>query len=183
MNRLLWEVRRVAASLGLPGWVGCALLLAAVLVWWLAIGPMQQETESVRASTTSLQQRLASKASTSAPQVQDARQQLDVFRQRFGDTRTIAAALGRLHAVARKQGLRLEQAEFRFDGNASEPVLRYSMLMPVKCDYHALRRFTRNAMRELPGLAIEEVNMRRSDPKSPTLDAQLRVVLFLSRAD
>jgi hypothetical protein len=38
-------------------------------------------------------------------------------------------------------------------------------------------------MLELPGLAIEEVSLRRGDPKSPTLDARLRFVLFLSRAD
>ena len=76
-----------------------------------------------------------------------------------------------------------QQLEFRFTSNAGEPVMRYTIELPIKAGYRALRRFTRAAMLELPGLAIEEVSLRRGDPKSPTLDARLRFVLFLSRAD
>ena len=33
----------------------------------------------------------------------------------------------------------------------------------------------------MPALALDEVNLRRSDPNSPLLDAQLRFVLFLTK--
>jgi hypothetical protein len=62
---------------------------------------------------------------------------------------------------------------------ATESLARYTIVLPVKTDYAALRRFTRDVLRELPGLAMEEVSLRRSDAKSPLLDAQLRLVLYV----
>jgi len=183
MKRLQWELRRAVAATGLPGWAGVVLLLVCALVWWLAIEPLRSDTESLRVAAAHAQQRLVSKSSVATPPTASPQQQLDAFRHRFGDARTISSSLGRLQAIARQQGLRLDQAEFRFTGNAAEPVMRYTMELPIKGEYRALRRFTHAAMLELPGLAIEEVSLRRGDPKSPTLDARLRFVLFLSRTD
>ena len=109
-------------------------------------------------------------------------QQLAEFERRFSGEKSITAALGRLHAAARRQGVQLDQAEFKFASDAREPLSRYTVVLPVKADYRALRRFTHDAVQELPGLAMEEVNLRRSDPKSPVLEAQLRFVLFLTKA-
>ena len=183
MKRMQWELRRAVAATGLPGWAGVVLLLGCVLMWWLAIEPMRSETESLRVAAADAQQRLVSKSSAATLPTASPQQQLDAFRHRFGDAQTISSSLGRLQAIARQQGLHLAQAEFRFTSNAGEPVMRYTIELPIKAGYRALRRFTRAAMLELPGLAIEEVSLRRGGPKSPTLEARLRFVLFLSRAD
>jgi hypothetical protein len=118
-----------------------------------------------------------SKAATDAtPQ-----QQLAAFEQRFGGERTIGPSLARLQAAAQRRGFTLDQAEFKLASELAEPLARYSIQLPIKADYRALRRFSRDALRELPGLALDEVSLRRSDPKSPLLDAQLRFVLFLAK--
>ncbi len=108
-------------------------------------------------------------------------QQLAAFEQRFADERSMAPSLARLQAAAQRRGFTLDQAEFKLANEATEPLLRYTIGLPVKADYRALRRFSRDALRDLPGLALDEVSLRRSDPKSPQLEAQLRFVLFLAK--
>jgi hypothetical protein len=78
--------------------------------------------------------------------------------------------------------VQIEQGEFRLSHEAGDPLLRYAMVLPVKGDYAALRRFLRDALRELPGLALEEVQLRRADTKAAAIEAQLRLILFVAKA-
>lgn len=183
MKRLRWQLEHLSRDIGLPGWVGVALLLACALGWWLAAAPLRDVVETLGATSAASERRLASLANAATALPSTPRQQLAEFQRRFiGETR-IATSLARLQAAAKRQGVQLDQAEFRFASEASEPLLRYTIVLPVKADYRALRRFTREALLELPGLAIEEVSLRRGDPKSAVLEAQLRFVLFVTKAN
>lgn len=183
MKRLHWELQRLWRAIGLAGWVGVALLFACSVAWRVALLPLRADTDRLRAERAAIESRLASSTSATTSQLSTPQQQLEAFGRRFTGAKGIAASLVRLQASAGRQGVHLDQAEFKFASDVGEPLLRYTIVLPVKADYLALRRFTRDALLELPGLAIEEVNLRRSDPKSATLEAQLRFVLFLSRSD
>lgn len=183
MKRLGWQLRQLAQAMGLPGWVGLTLLFACALGWVLVASPLGAEADTLERNTADLEQRLGARANAAAALPSTPEQQLVEFRSRFTGEKRIAASVGRLQAAAKRQGVQLDQAEFRFASEAGEPLLRYTIVLPVKADYRALRRFVREALRELPGLAIEEVNLRRNDPKSATLEAQLRFVLFVNKAD
>ncbi|MES2099751.1 MAG: hypothetical protein V4569_08035 [Pseudomonadota bacterium] len=180
VKRLRWQLAHLSRAVGLPGWVGAVLLLACAVGWWAVALPLRAEATRLDAASAALERRLEQRGAVvrlpATPQ-----QQLAQFERRFTAENGIAPALARLHAVARRQGVRLDQAEFRFASEAGEPLSRYSIVLPVKADYRALRRFTRAALLELPGLAIEEVNLRRNDPKAALLDAQLRFVLFVTK--
>lgn len=179
VTRWRWQLRHGLRGVGPPGWVAAAMVLACALGWGLGIAPMRDEARQLDAESALLERRLAAPAAA-APAQATPQQQLAVFERGFGDEKDIAAALARLLAAARKQGIESDQAEFKFSNEAGAPLSRYSIVLPVKADYGALRRFTRDALRELPGLAIEEVSLRRGDPKAPVLDAQLRFVLFVT---
>lgn len=183
MKRLRWQLRQLAQAMGLPGWVGLALLFACALGWVLAAGPLGAEADRLERNSAEFERRLGARANAAPVLPSTPQQQLAEFRGRFSGERRIAASVGRLQAAAKRQGVQLDQAEFRFASEAGEPLLRYTIVLPVKADYRALRRFVREALHELPGLAIEEVNLRRNDPKSATLEAQLRFVLFVNKAD
>ena len=182
MKRLRWELQYGLRAIGLPGWVALALLLACVAAWWGGVTGMQAEANRLDADSTLLEQRLAERSSTPATAVLTPQQQLAEFERRFSGEKSITLSLARLNEAARQQGVQLEQAEFKFASEAREPLSRYSIVLPIKCDYRALRRFTRDALRELPGLAMEEVSLRRSDAKSPQLEVQLRFVLFVTKS-
>jgi hypothetical protein len=179
VTRWRWQLRHGLRGVGLPGWVAAALMLACALGWGFGIAPLRDEARRLEADSALLARRLAAPGQA-APAQATPRQQLAAFERRFVGEAGIAAALARLQAAGRRHGVRLEQAEFKFANEAGAPLSRYAIVLPVKADYAALRRFTRDALRELPGLAIEEVNLRRGDPKAPVLDAQLRFVLFVT---
>lgn len=180
---LRWEGARLVSELGLPGAAAAALGAAVLAVWWGGIVPAHSTADQLRAEHAWLERRAsqaASAASVAAPL--GMREQLAEFRSRFGDEKSLSAALGRLHGAARRHGVQLEQAEFKLSSEAREPLSRYTIVLPVKAEYKALRRFTHDALRDLPGLALEEVSLRRSDARSPVLDAQVRFVLFVTKA-
>jgi hypothetical protein len=149
----------------------------------LAVNPMTSDIRQFDAVSDSVAQRLSARASAVSALPAGPQQQLAEFQQRFTGEKQIAASLGRLHAVAKRHGVVLDQGEFRFANNAEEALLRYAIVLPVKADYRAIRRFIREALLELPGLAVEEVNLRRNDPKTTAVEAQLRFVLFVTKGD
>lgn len=181
MNRLRWHLQHGLRSVGLPGWAGAAIALACAAVWWGISAPLGTEVARLEAESVLIERRLAERP-TAVPTDQTPQQQLESFSRRFSDEKGIAPALARLHAIARKRGVTVEQAEFKYASEPSELLARYTIVLPVKADYRALRRFSRDLLRELPGVALEEVNLRRSDAKSPVLESQLRLVMFLGKA-
>ena len=181
MTRWRWNVARGLRAIGLPGWVALLLACAALIGVWGVIEPLRAEARQLDVDSDVLAQRLRLAADPTAPIAATPQQQLLAFRQRFPGEQGMAPSLARLQAAAQRHGLQLSRAEFRFSSEPAEPLARYAITLPVQADYRALRRFTRDALRDLPGLAMEEVNLRRSDPKSPLLDAQLRFVLFVAQ--
>jgi len=181
MNRHLWNLNRLWRGAGLPGWVAVALLGVCVAMVLGGIAPQGAETHRLLEDSAALEQRIAANVDHPAPVQTTPQQQLAVFLKRFPSEAEMAGAVGSLNAAAKRQGVHLNQAELKFSIEPSGLLARYSIVLPVKADYRALRGFIREAMRELPGLAMEELNLRRSDAKSTVLEAQLRFVLFVAK--
>lgn len=180
MTRIRWHLVHLLRSLGWPGRVAALVLLGAAGAWFVAVAPLQGEIAKLEAATAADERRVLA-AGSPAPRASTPADQLAAFESRFTREQDMSSALVVLGAVAKKRGLRLEQAEFKFVNESSEPVQRYSIALPVKADYRSLRGFIRDALRELPGMAMEELNLRRTDPKSTLLDAQVRFVLFVRK--
>jgi hypothetical protein len=180
LTRARWQLAQGLRGIGLPGWValagglGCALALVGL------IEPLRAEALRLDAVSQQLAQRATTRPTSAAEPTPE--QQLIAFEHRFADERSIAPTLARLQAIAQQRGFRLDQAEFKLTSEPAEPLARYTIVLPIKADYRAVRRFSRDALRALPALALDEVNLRRGDPASPLLDAQLRFVLFLAKA-
>ena len=181
LNRLRWHGREMLRSVGLAGWVAIGLLQLCAIGRWSFVEPMSAEASRLDGESTALEKRWAAKSRADDSTPATAQQQLAAFRQRFPDEKGMAPALRRLQGAARRQQVAIDQAEFKFASEPTEPLARYSIILPLKAGYPELRRFTRDALRDLPALALEDVNLRRGDPKSPVLEAQLRFVLFVSK--
>jgi Tfp pilus assembly protein PilO len=181
MNRHLWNLNRLWRGAGLPGWVAVALLGMCVAMVLGGIAPQRAETHRLLEDSAALEQRIAANVDHPAPVQTTPQQQLAVFLKRFPSEAEMAGAVGALNAAAKRQGVHLNQAELKFSIEPSGLLARYSIVLPVKADYRSLRGFIREAMRELPGPAMEELNLRRSDAKSTVLEAQLSFVLFVAK--
>lgn len=182
VKRLRWELTQAARQAGPPGGAAIALLLVCAAAWWGLVVPAMDETARLEAATAALARPAESQGRARAAAEATPARQLAAFQQRFPDTQGIAAALARLQAAAKRRGLQLDEAEFKLSRQAGEPLSRYAIVLPVQAEYRTLRRFTRDVLYELPGLALEEMSLRRSDPRATRLEAQLRFVLFVRDA-
>lgn len=183
MNRLHWQLQHCAVAVGWPGWLGMVLLLACISGWTLVANPLKVDTQQLDAARLGLEKRLGAVDKAAALLPLTPQQQLAEFQRRFTGEDRIAASIAQLQAAAKRHGMALDQAEFRLVNDAKEPLLRYAIVLPVTAEYRLIRSFIRQALLELPGLAIEEVNLARRDPTVVAIDAQLRFVLFVSKAD
>ena len=182
VHRLRWELARMAAGLGLPGVVAAGLLVLTASVWFGLVLPAHGEADRLLDERARLDRQAREAGDSAGAAPLGVREQLAEFRSRFGDEKGLSAALASLHAVARQHGLQIEQAEFRLSSDAREPLSRYAIVLPVKADYRAVRRFTQDALGRLPGLALEELSLRRGDARASEVEAQLRFVLFINRS-
>ena len=181
LTRLRWQSAHVLRAIGLPGQVALAVLLGSAIVEGAVVMPLGDDATRLSGANHASEQRIA--AARAHPETLPATpaEQMAAFQERFPSEREMSAALAGLVGVARKRGVRLDQAEFKFVSEATEPLQRYSILLPAKADYRSLRRFMRDALRDQPALALADMNLRRGDPKSPVLDAQMHFVLFVRR--
>jgi hypothetical protein len=119
-------------------------------------------------------------AAASAPGPVD----FDTFLQRFQPERSSGAALGQLHRIARRHGIALPQGEFRLLPQEGLPLTRYTMVLPVTAPYATLRAFLAQLLRDMPGLALQDLNLQRSEAAAPgEVVARLGFVLYLRAED
>lgn len=180
LKRLWWQAARVARGLGLAGQMGAGVLALSAGVVVIGLRPMQAERVRVEASALEAER---SHLTHPLPARASASEQLAAFEQGFVGDAGIPAAVGRLLDIAAKHRMRIDQAEFKLASEAGQPLQRYAMALPVRGEYRAVRRFVLEALHEQPGLALEELSLRRADPRTAALEAQIRFVLFVRKPD
>ena len=183
MKHVQWWLSDKCRLVGLPGWLAAGLLVCCAVVAWGWLLPAQDALHRLEADNRLMTHRLAEASAPQVPAEATPQQALSAFTRRFSSEKTIGAALTRLQAAAKQEGIALDQAEFKFASEPGEPLSRYALVLPVKADYRALRRFNRAALRVLPGLALDEISLRRDDAKSSVLQAQMRYTLYLTKPD
>jgi len=180
VNRLLWTLRHIDRDIGLPGVLGLALILCAMLFHWQVLnrareGLTAMQTASAKAIVPMVGPRESSVATVTA--------QLARFHGTLApvSAETLADALGRIHAAARDESVILEQGSYRLALDGTEPLARFEVLLPVKASYPQIRRLLAKVMRDVPSLALESLSFSRQAIGEGTIDAQLRFVLYLKK--
>jgi hypothetical protein len=179
LKRWRWWARRMAERAG-PAGVAAAVLVVATLAAWVAPAvTIAAQARALSLDNAALQRRARASALDASGPAPTSEGRLVQFEGRFPDRRTLGASYVRLWNLARRHGVALRQAEFKLADGGEDAFQRYAIVLPVKADYASLRAFIGDALADLPGLALEEVSLRREDAKSLQLDARLRFVLFV----
>ena len=109
-------------------------------------------------------------------------QRLAKFYDALGDTASAEQPLKILFAIAARNGLTLTQADYQSTVDHSGKYSTYQIILPVKAPYPAIRAFCEQVLLAIPYAALEEIRFKRETIASPTLEAQLRLRLFLRDA-
>lgn len=89
-----------------------------------------------------------------------------------------AKDLTKLFELAESNGITSSKGDYRLSNATSSYFITYEVRIPVRAAYIDLRRFTSEALSQLPNLALDGIRFTRSESTNETLEAELRLVLF-----
>jgi hypothetical protein len=180
MNAAIARLRAAVEQLGRAGVVGIALLGFAVAFYASAVAPLASELADLRGEADDLERRLQM-GGTSAGKGTPA-EQLATFYAFFPSPQSSPDWLGKINAAARAKGLVLRSGEYKLERSADQKLARYQITLPVVGSYAQIRGFVGQVLADVPAAALEEITLRRESVSNPTLEARIRLTLYLRSA-
>jgi hypothetical protein len=177
---LRFEMRR---SLGLPGLLGALMIGAAVIVVATIPGVESQTHEmhdmqdSARVARTANAHRLVDRHGAAVDAVA-----LDSLPTLFPGFAQSADDIALIFAQARDSNLTLGSAEYQVTTESGAHFTRYQVMLPVKDQYSAIRRFLASVLNKVPNAALQEIHVERPAVDGNILDARVRFELIYRTA-
>jgi Tfp pilus assembly protein PilO len=181
MNAAIARLRAAVEQLGRAGVVGIALVAFAVAFYVSAVAPLATELAGLRTEADDLQQRLQMGGPAAGMKGTPA-EQLATFYAFFPPPQSSPDWLGKINAAARAQGLVLRSGEYKLERSADQKLARYQITLPVVGSYAQIRGFVGQVLADVPAAALEEITLRRESVSNPTLEARIRLTLYLRSA-
>ncbi|HZW24342.1 MAG TPA: type 4a pilus biogenesis protein PilO [Gallionella sp.] len=176
---LYWAVRRMSLVLGKPGVLAIGMLVVLPPFYFSAIVPAQERLDAARHGALTLSEQ-AGKPSGGIRRAPGA--QLAEFYRHFPAERDAPQWLEKLEALAAKNGLNLNEGEYKATPDKVGRLVRLQIMLPVTGEYQQIRGFLIALPAEIPAIALENVSFVRQTIVEPTVAAQIRLVLYLERA-
>lgn len=181
-EQLRWKLRQWLPLLGWPGMLGIGLLTICIPMYLATIRPMQirldvaQHNEAA-ASANIENKNIAKHRSSDTPS-----EQLIEFYKFFPTEKDSPEWLAKLVTVAEKNGLSLNEGEYKVTQDKVGKLMRYKITLPVEGKYPQIRKFLGSLPVEIPALALENVQFERKDIVDATVQAKIKLVLYLVQA-
>jgi Tfp pilus assembly protein PilO len=90
--------------------------------------------------------------------------------------------VGRIAAIAERDGLVLQQAEYKAERDKSGKLTRFQMSLPLKGEYQAIRRFLADLSAELQIVSLEQVQFERQKVGDSQVNAKVKLTIYLGKA-
>lgn len=179
---LRWTSRRWLRILGRPGVLAVGILVVFPPFYFSAIVPAQERLDIARSSTLSLREQIMQASKTLDGGRRTPAQQLAEYYRIFPEEPDLPQWLEKLVTLAEKNGLSLNEGEYKATRDRVGRLMRFQMVLPVKGEYPQIRSFLSALPAELPILALENVQFARQKVADPAVEAQIRLVLYLEQA-
>jgi Tfp pilus assembly protein PilO len=180
--RLRYPMRRWGSLLGWPGALGMGGLAMCLALYLSAVQPAQQRLDTARLSASSLHERIARAGQALNDRARPVDEQLTAFYRNFPSERDAADWIGRIAAIAQRDGLTLQQAEYKVGRDRAGKLTRFQMSLPLRGEYQTIRRFLSDLRAEIPVVSLEQVQFERQKVGDPQVDAKVRLIIFLEHA-
>jgi Tfp pilus assembly protein PilO len=108
-------------------------------------------------------------------------EQLAQFYAAFPKGTTVPDWLGKLNALAVKQGLSLDVGNYSLVRNQSARLDQFRITLPIKGTYPQVRKFIAAALASAPALSLESVTFKRDKVSDDRIDARVDFLLFLEK--
>ncbi|MFN3716935.1 MAG: GspMb/PilO family protein [Thiobacillus sp.] len=174
MNTLIWKLRRIARCIGAAGVAGLACLVAAVALAAIATLPARTQLAEQTRQLTELRAHAAARMSA-PPLVESPRLPL----ADLPPTAAAAEQIGMIERLARVHGISLTRGQYSATPQAGTTLTRWQIVLPVEASYPAVHAWLATVLERLPNLALDELKLKRERIESATLQAELRMSLYM----
>jgi len=177
------QLRIALARFGWSNSIGCLLCSAAAAAWLWGIPYLHERARTQQRAGLRIQQALQA-ATLPAPVAAPvpAVQHLADFYDVLGETGYAEQQVKTLFAIATKNGLSLNQAEYKLADDKNGRYQTYQILVPLKGDYQNIRQFCEQTLLTIPFASLDEINFKREAIASGTLEAKLHFTFYLNAA-
>lgn len=157
--------------------IALLICLVAASMQWLILPDVERRAQ---VSEQSLIGEPAEPARSASASRQDDRYR--AFQSRLGEYGERDALLKTVFAQAGEAGIPLTQGDYNLIYDTVGDFDKLQINLPVKGKYQQIRVFTESLLGKLPSLAMDEISFRRENVKSPSVEARLRLTLYLKHA-
>jgi hypothetical protein len=102
------------------------------------------------------------------------------FYAALGEQGYAEQQLKTLFDIAAKNGLRLDQGEYKSNFDRNSDTLAYQIQLPVVGSYSAIRQFCEEVLLAIPFASLDEMSFKRDAISNNNLEAKLRFTLYLT---
>jgi Tfp pilus assembly protein PilO len=181
MNGLRSNLRYRLRQLGWPGITGVGLLSFCLAFFVVTLLPAQKKIAQVAEQTVSLREQIQNAARTMTVNRDAPAEQLVTYYQFFPTGRSSPDWLEKIYRAAQDQNIVLEQGEYRTGRDRAGPLIRYQITLPVKGTYVQLRTFLAAVLNSVPILSLDQIDFERQKVGDPTIDAKVKLTLYLGQ--
>jgi Tfp pilus assembly protein PilO len=188
-------LRRLALQLGLPGWVGVALLLLAAWGEWGSLPAWQRQIDQANAEARRIRQ-VAQQGGAGAQAQATPEQAVAALMARLPTPAQRSTVIAGILQAAKAQqlsidSLQLHQTDDRVDGGASTrggagggtnggtSVSRQQIDLPIKGRYEQIRAWLVALLQEQPALSLDSLQLKRPDAQTDQIDARVSLSLWV----
>lgn len=160
---------------GWPAAAGLALIACAIGFQLFGVAETRAQAAELRAEQSALHKRLAER-----PERQEAvSARLAAFYTGLPTAAGSVRAIEVIHRAAAANGVKLVHGEYRLAREGGAPLLRYQITLPARSSYPRLRAWLAEVMNAAPTAALDGISFRRDDAGSESVEARVRLTLFL----
>lgn len=182
-----WLLGRFAKNLGVWGLLGSIIILASSIFYFFNFVPTSKQLlQAQNQLQNKLEDTKKNGRETSLKEIpaqvapaQTSAQEIAEFYKRFPAGATLPKWLRLIDTTALKRQLVLNRGDYKLTQSKQGQLQRYEIVLPVSGNYIQIRQFIADVLQQLPALALSDLQMKRDNVMSPTVEARLVFVLFL----
>jgi hypothetical protein len=178
LGRSRWAVRLWAVRIGPLGRLGLGFAALGAVLYLAAVLPSRSDVSRAEEEVSSLQDKIRGEVERSAQMPFGPAEELDRFYMFIPPDSELSNSLRKVHQISAKQGLQLEQAEYRVAAEGPGHVLRYEVAFPVLGTYPQIRRFLRQVSDEIPSSVTDKVSFEYQKGNSDRVRARISLLLY-----
>jgi hypothetical protein len=174
-----WWLSKVAKKLGLWGLIGLTAMIASLLFYLAEVTKVESE---LNLSLTELAFKKENESGLVQAEIKPEKtteQEVADFYQIFPAGASLPKWLNIINDTALKEHLTLSRGDYKLSQSKQGQLLRYEIVLPVVGKYTDIRQLMVALLHKIPALAISDLQIKRENSLSPTVEARLVMVLFL----